>query len=214
MNLRIPVQINGIDLAIATIEKALKTELPEEASQAYKNGFYDCARVLKMTLEKVKAPDEKERETMDNLKTAVLISIRPKWCELIANREKTIEVRKTKPKLQPPFKCYIYCTQSKEGLPDSAEMYIHRSGKVIGEFICDSIIPISVSYSNPNHHLSNREFPFTGLTDKAIMEYLGNGVTGYGWHISELVIYDEPKELTDFGLSRPPQSWCYVEVEK
>lgn len=43
---------------------------------------------------------------------AVLISIRPGWCEKIANGEKTIEVRKTRPKLETPFKCYIYCTKS------------------------------------------------------------------------------------------------------
>ena len=42
---------------------------------------------------------------------AVLISIRPKWCEKIASGEKTIEVRKTRPKLQTPFKCYIYCPE-------------------------------------------------------------------------------------------------------
>lgn len=47
---------------------------------------------------------------METENKAVLISIQPKWCELIANGEKTIEVRKTKPKLKPPFKCYIYCT--------------------------------------------------------------------------------------------------------
>lgn len=43
---------------------------------------------------------------------AVLISIRPKWCELIANGTKTVEVRKSRPKLETPIKCYIYCTQS------------------------------------------------------------------------------------------------------
>ena len=42
---------------------------------------------------------------------AVLISIQPKWCELISNGKKTIEVRKTRPMLETPFKCYIYCTK-------------------------------------------------------------------------------------------------------
>lgn len=42
---------------------------------------------------------------------SVLISIQPKWCELIASGKKTIEVRKTKPKLETPFKVYIYCTK-------------------------------------------------------------------------------------------------------
>ena len=32
----------------------------------------------------------------------------------------------------------------------------------------------------------------------------------YLWHISELKIYDQPKELSDYGLTRAPQSWCYV----
>ena len=43
---------------------------------------------------------------------AVLISIQPKWCKLIAEGEKTLEVRKTRPKLKTPFKCYIYCTNN------------------------------------------------------------------------------------------------------
>lgn len=42
---------------------------------------------------------------------AVLISIRPEWCAKIANGGKTIEIRKTSPKLDTPFKCYIYCTK-------------------------------------------------------------------------------------------------------
>lgn len=44
---------------------------------------------------------------------AVLLSIRPKWCEKIANGEKIVEVRKTRPKMNTPFKCYIYCTLPK-----------------------------------------------------------------------------------------------------
>ena len=49
---------------------------------------------------------------------AVLISIRPKWCELIASGKKTIEVRKTAPKINTPFKCYTYCTKLHPGEPD------------------------------------------------------------------------------------------------
>ena len=45
---------------------------------------------------------------------AVLISIRPEWCDKIASGRKTIEVRKTKPKLDTPFKCYIYMTKQKK----------------------------------------------------------------------------------------------------
>ena len=46
-----------------------------------------------------------------------------------------------------------------------------------------------------------------------ILEYAGYG-EAYGWHISDLQIYDEPKELSAFGISRPPQSWMYVHKPK
>lgn len=47
---------------------------------------------------------------------AILQSIRPQYCELIAAGKKTIEVRKSKPQIQLPIKCYIYMTKSEEGL--------------------------------------------------------------------------------------------------
>lgn len=166
---------------------------------------------------------------------AVLISIQPKWCELIANGKKTVEVRKTKPKLDTPFKVYIYCTKSfKYNTPYSYKTWAGY-GKVIGEFVCDKVFDICIEMSKPDD-IQGYPFPCTGLTDKEIMQYLGNGKTGYGWHISDLVIYDKPKELNefksvsnyarklrteffgkdpccvnDYKLTRPPQSWCYVE---
>ena len=83
---------------------------------------------------------------------AVMISIQPKWCELIASGKKTIEVRKTRPKIDTPFKCYIYCTKAKSkeerlilqpfgyelgGL--ESNLTYRGDGKVIGEFVCDRI---------------------------------------------------------------------------
>lgn len=170
---------------------------------------------------------------------SVMISIKPKWCELIASGEKTIEVRKTRPKIETPFKCYIYCT--KQGRPlvygspcpsyveenivqtygyskeKAEEIFGCWNGKVIGEFVCDAVIPISIEYSNPKSRIALKEFPYTCLTDKQIMDYLGNGGKGYGWHISDLKIYDEPKKLGEFKklnrsmLTRSFQSWGYID---
>ncbi len=163
---------------------------------------------------------------------SVLISIQPKWCELIASGKKILEVRKTKPKIETPFKCYIYCTKKFYRKGDGYFQGKYCS-KVIGEFICKSTLPISITYSNPNNKISLREFPYTCLSDKEIMDYLGNGKQGWGWHISDLVIYGKPKELSEFVnynrcpygglieckkceehhcLKRPPQSWCYVQT--
>lgn len=151
---------------------------------------------------------------------SVLISIQPKWCELIASGKKTVEVRKTVPKLELPFKCYIYCTAGAPWLvygdrfdggsfnpeyttthgwsrKEADEIWGVMNGKVIGEFVCDKIFDICIEISKPDD-LPGYPFPCTGLMDKEILQYLGNGKTGYGWHISNLVIYDEPKDLAEF----------------
>ena len=159
---------------------------------------------------------------------AVLISIRPKWCEKIANGEKTIEVRKTRPKLETPFKAYIYCT-----MPDTRDPHnileLHgadgkirkANGKVIGEFTCSGFMSL-----RPLNHAPDDVEKQACLTREEIVNYLKG--TGYGWHISSLRIYDQPRELTEFRkpefptglrleddeIKRPPQSWCYVESLK
>lgn len=140
---------------------------------------------------------------------AVMISIRPEWCSLIAQGKKTVEVRKTRPEMETPFKCYIYCTLSgcNEFFRDVLDGDVaawNRSkmadmkGMVFGEFVCDAIFPICIEYSDPDCEIAKHEFAFTGLTDKQIIDYLGNGKEGYGWHISDLMIYDKPKQLSEF----------------
>ena len=234
---------------------------------------------------------------------SVLLSIKPKYCELIASGKKTVELRKTRPKIDTPFKVYIYCTGSdihsalvvsskkvtlcrcinyKKVIPSGGKF---GNGKVIGEFVCDRIDKYGTEFTeddsyyqdigllwkdedydydveeeyrvitsndrdNPNDCYLYKE---SCLTFDEIKKYVGIGdKTFYGWHISELKIYDEPKELSEFApyceyyhdeecfafaknvgcdcketdfnpdgtvniymctrrLTRPPQSWCYVE---
>ena len=223
---------------------------------------------------------------------AVLMSTQPKWCELIArainpvrySAFKTIEVRKTRPKIETPFKVYIYCTKAKEffvhggiretlddlyRLPSGEIKYGYSgelmcygedeydennflNGKVIGEFICNEITVAEYG----NYCVLPKVK--TMIDELDLLEY-ANEKTVYGWHISDLVIYDKPKELSEFyvvdyeavnccehreriynnpdftngamlpgsylcedkndwctkcktrPITRPPQSWCYVE---
>ncbi|MBQ6906209.1 MAG: ASCH domain-containing protein [Clostridia bacterium] len=181
---------------------------------------------------------------------SVLISIQPKWCELIASGKKTVEVRKTRPKIATPFKCYIYCTANKQGTKDLLEIHgtdgkIRKAnGKVIGEFVCDCITPLyNVCYDEWErllgglHRIEKELVGQACLTEKELHSY-ANGKRCYAWHISDLVIYDKPRELSEFKracpeyvyacamcrhsdytgmrctpITRPPQSWLYVEVE-
>ena len=141
---------------------------------------------------------------------AVMISIRPKWCEKICNGKKTIEIRKTRPKMETPFKCYIYCTRDKHlafmqnasGTNLIACMDVDAAipvggaignGKVIGEFTCEDIYEI-----DPTKTIGAGFAEDSCVSSRDIHEYLG-GQTGYGWHISDLKIYDKPKELSEFS---------------
>lgn len=71
---------------------------------------------------------------------AILLSIRPEWCDLIIRGQKTIEVRKTRPKLETPFKVYIYCTGHDGWVMKSPKAGVQKmDSRVIGEFTCDKI---------------------------------------------------------------------------
>ena len=179
---------------------------------------------------------------------AVMLSIQPKWTELIASGKKTVEVRKTKPKSETPFKCYIYCTKGKDLLtsvngkvqkPNNTVIDLSRdstisvlNGSVIGEFVCDRITEYECSSDGFGELATTCG---TCLTYDEILNYC-NGNDLYGWHISNLVIYYEPKELSEFvrpcnhendcftcdrydyighkcynKITRPPQSYMFVE---
>ena len=120
---------------------------------------------------------------------SVLISIQPKWCELIASGKKTVEVRKTRPKLDTPFKCYIYCTQGKlKDLGVIGETMYRKRMKVIGEFMCDEIrCEKELTYGLVDIVLEKNSC----LSANEIGEY-ANGKVLYSWHISDLVTYDKP----------------------
>lgn len=173
---------------------------------------------------------------------SVLISIRPRWVELIVNGIKTIEVRKTSPDDE-PFKANIYCTSVKS-IPLDEYVLLHRRtngridywhGKVIGEFICDRIDKY-VYYAELPYDKYN--LPKNVLKDMCLtchdVDVYGAGKMLRGWHISDLQIYDTPRELSEFGkgcndrydpmygsycgdcdkrcrITRPPQSWQFAE---
>lgn len=189
---------------------------------------------------------------------AVMLSIRPKWVEKIASGEKTIEVRKTRPKLATPFKAYLYVTAGNLSYRCPNGMICHCNGgrAVIGEFVCNKVdwitrigfsgSPVPSRYSICSHSnmsvLPINDLLYAAcLTYPELADYLAGG-EGYGWHISDLLIYDQPRELTAFWracknswycescamywenngtcgneslyIKRPPQSWCYVEAMK
>lgn len=179
---------------------------------------------------------------------SVLISIRPQWCKLIASGKKTIEVRKSAPKLETPFKVYVYCTKERMTRIPSMYAYLHKNepracaeygtietwgkigdvivnphlasmhvsfgmhGKVIGSFVCDKvykIVPDGEYYSN-GYDIDDDMLSEMCLGRGYLTGY-GLGYTIYGWHITSPKLFDKPRELSEFGITRAPMSWCYVE---
>lgn len=191
---------------------------------------------------------------------AILTSINPESCKLIVSGEKTFDIRKLKPQLELPFKCYIYCTLSRKLNHDNehvikSPIYIKNgilkydsddidswelgNGKIIGEYICDRIETLfntDDSSQYKNNVLLTEFLKNTSTTFEEFQYYVGTR-TGkksivHGWHISNLKIYDKPKEFDyfrkpvdchrgkdhydcvgcwDCEIKRPPQSWCYIE---
>ena len=162
---------------------------------------------------------------------SVLISIQPKYCELIASGKKTIEVRKSRPNIETPFKCYIYCTYGKA----SENYMLGKRGKVIGDFVCDEVYEWKYDYCDGVD--IDDDLILDTCLDREDINIYAKGKTLYGWHISELKIYDKPKPIMQFykpcpiewkncpvcefyskytgtcmnNIDRPPQSFCYVD---
>lgn len=155
---------------------------------------------------------------------SVIVSIKPEWVEKIASGEKTIEVRKTAPK-ETPFKCYIYCSKYNANEIVLLKNYKNRfifgdyrnadghfytiaNGKVIGEFICDEVEEFHEWELSPQGKFADFEkerlenfLTAACLSEEEVVRYRENlpyCKPLYGWHISDLKIYDKPKELNEF----------------
>ena len=133
---------------------------------------------------------------------SVLISIQPEWCKLIANERKTLEIRKSRPKQETPFKVYIYCTKDKKDFGVA-------QGKVIGEFLC--LMIEDYQYIRSDYIEEEGLLCSWACLDRYELHSYLKGAVPYAWYISRLVIYDTPKELSEFGKTKAPQSWCYID---
>jgi predicted transcriptional regulator len=162
---------------------------------------------------------------------SILMSIQPKWVKKIISGELTNLVRKFVPKCGVPFKVLMYETLGKTiktkykdltSFDDDYRVITEREGRgqVVGEIIIDEV-------KKDGEHW--QLYKDTVKSKRDI----------YAWHISDLKVYDKPKEIGEFyrcsdgkcqsynckskycgiviecgnleQLTRPPQSWQYVQ---
>ena len=134
----------------------------------------------------------------------VIISIKPKWCDLIISGQKVDEIRKTKPDTSHgPLRVFIYKT---------------NRGKLIGEFTLRKCTYIQAWIDiDGTKHLGNTLGLRHCIENEELFDYLYREPKpgkpypgGWAWHIDNLVVYDNPKRLDLVcGIKRPPQSWRY-----
>ena len=152
---------------------------------------------------------------------AVMLSLRPQWCEKIFSGEKTIEVRKSRPSIDMPFKVLVYETKGATDTPwvDEDGHFIYKGrGEVIGSFVCDRVTCCQAYCGESGEkHLTNLfedEVKRTCLTEHEMFDYIvGKGKkegTGWLWHITEPKLFDKPRGLTEFYKPCPFNEDCDI----
>lgn len=122
----------------------------------------------------------------------IILSIKPEWAKLIYEGKKTIEWRKNIPKIDNPVFVFIYETAPIQ--------------KITGFFTTnETFLQIHDPIKNDIGII------LRGCVErKELKKYQGNSKFLYGWDIIDPHKLNLPKKLKEFGLNRPPQSWCYT----
>ena len=174
----------------------------------------------------------------------IMLSVQPQWLAKILNGEKTVEIRKTAPKLQDVEKVevYCYCTKRKPFVyymmrrmfsffkRVESDEWIPKNGKVACKFTLEKVEWVRPRFNGNEWVYWDDILGGACIDNDELTAYLGYQECGYAWHIDNLVIFDKPMELKQFGtwdakrwhengthwfpLNRAPQSWQYVEVLK
>ena len=122
----------------------------------------------------------------------IIVTIKPVHLNNVRSGEKAFEMRKSCP-AELPFRAL--CCKSGSG------------GQILAEFVVDAAF---------------REYPdeCPALVDAACVsmgmaEDYAAGKEVWFWHISQMIDYCSTKgyrvrHISEFGLKRAPQSWCYV----
>ena len=172
----------------------------------------------------------------------ILASLKPYYYYLIGERKKTIEVRKSALKNLPQDIAFYMSKDEKSfaKIPkEFQEKYRKHFGKVGMRVICDKVYEYTFSHYEAEYRVTHVEQEAMCLNQPELIQY-GKGATLYGWHISDLKIYDKPKPIMQFykpcpikikncpgcelystymgccmnNIDRPPQSYMFVEELK
>lgn len=134
---------------------------------------------------------------MNSIDWPILISVRPKFSNLIMQGKKTVELRKRVPNNIIGKKIYIYST-----LP---------CGKIIGYFFAKNVdyLPLNILWRKVNI--------FAGISEEDFFSYYSDKKSGYAIYFdnffrlkSDISLYTLRKTYPQFT---PPQNYCFVNYD-
>lgn len=125
----------------------------------------------------------------------IILSIHPKWAKLIYEGKKTVEYRKSIPKYEKSITVYMYETSPIRKVTGCFKMISHFRMDVVYNKVCDNLVARGC------------------LSIQELRHYQNDSKDVVGWVVGSFEKFDQPKTIADFGLKRPPQSWCYTEVD-
>ena len=123
---------------------------------------------------------------------AVLLSIKPEFAYKIFDGTKKYEFRKQIFKDSSVKKVIVYSSSPEQ--------------KVIGEFNIDTILSDTPSAI----WLQTRDY--SGISQAFYEEYFRGRKNAYAIKVASTELYEQKKNLSDFDIIYPPQSFAYVEV--
>lgn len=119
----------------------------------------------------------------------MLLSIKPQYAKVILDGKKQYEFRKNKPK-QNVTRIIFYASSPQK--------------KIVGEAEIDSILE-----GTPNEIWEIAKTA-AGITKQFFFSYYKGKNKAFAYKLKNVKIYDNPKSLSDYGLSQAPQSYIYI----
>ena len=122
--------------------------------------------------------------------STILLSIKPEYAKVILEGKKKYEFRKNRPQKKVDHIIFYASSPQKQ---------------VVGEAMIDEILEGSPA------EIWKIAKTAAGITRKFYLSYYSGKEKAIAYKLRNVKLYDPPKELSDFGISKAPQSFIYLD---
>ena len=123
----------------------------------------------------------------------IMLTVKPRHIANMRKGRKKYELRKSRPAKPGGRDCRVFICESGSG------------GQVVAEFTCPAMPEMTTVDAT-------RVAVWACVGEEDVERYRADGRL-FGWLVTHFIDYKAEgrvQHITDFGLTCPPQSWCYV----